>query len=204
MRAPLLATSIVRRLAAVLPVAALLAAAPAAAQPVAIDASAACVPGATCDALRFSFALPASAAAPFSFSTLRLTLAAPGWSFVGGPTVAFAAEDALMMPFGGTADLFGGGGLAAISGPAALVDFGAQLSSFELFPGASGWLELAVSAGAEPIAFAYEGTDAAGATFGGTVGAPTTGVVPEPATVVLLGSGLFALGGLGAVRRRQA
>jgi hypothetical protein len=195
-----------RRLAAALPAAALLAAvpAPAAAQPLALDASVACAPGATCDALRFFLALPATAPAPASIATLELTLLTPGWSFVGGPTVAFTAEDALGLTFGGAADVRDGGAPAA-AGAQAYVDFLGQLSSFELFPGAGGYVQLVVTPGTDPVAFRYAGTDFSGAAFDGTVGAGgVPGVVPEPSTWTLLGAGVVALALADARRRRAA
>ncbi len=198
----LLAQSLLRRLAAVFTLLVLARPTVAAAQPVALDASAVCLPGGTCDALRISLALPVAAPAPLSIATLRLTLLSPGWSFVGGPTVAFTAEDALGLPFGGTADLADAGGPAAV-GPQAFIDFLAQGSSFELFPGAGGFLQLVVSAGADPVALRYEGTDFAGAAFDGTIGAgPIPGVVPEPTTLLLLAGGLAVLVAHHAARRR--
>lgn len=166
-------------------------------------ASASCAPGVpACGVVRFDFTFAAAPLPPLSLATLRFDLLTPGWSFAGGPAVTVAAGD-LFGPFpAGLAAEVRTGGTPTAGGTALFIDLMGQGSSFELLPGSSGWVEVAVTAGSVPLRFAFEGVDLAGESVTGTGGAVTT--TPEPASVLLLGAGLALLLGAGVRARRVA
>ena len=191
---PTLARRAVRRAAHAALAAALLAAgaAPALAQAVSVARAPVCAALAACGTLRFTIAAPGALA----WDALTLTSATDAWTFApaAGPGTFAASDD-----FGG----FGGFTESSLGGSRLFVDFVGSGAPFTLAGGGSGWVDVAVAerADAPPFAFTFEAAVAGGGTVRGAV--TSTAVVPEPATVVLLATGLAALG-LVARRRRTA
>ena len=163
---------------------------PAAAQTITVAYDPGSGPGTGFGQARFTITAGSSA---LFVNTLTFTAQPGGATFTpgSGGVALFTAQDALG-PFGGFATVAPGGG-------SLFVDFVTQIGGpFTLDANGTGFVTLDVNADAGPLAFTFAGTTSAGA-ISGTVGSMSA--VPEPATVVLLATGLGAVG-LVARRRR--
>ena len=159
-----------------------------------------CGPGTGCGSLRFT--VTNTGASPLLFETF--TFAASGASFAfaeppGGAT--YVAVDSFGPDFAltGFATLSGGGTQLFID----FLDPAGSMFPFELNAGASGYVEVALAGTPAVTGTSFTFAATADELPNGVSGAVS--VVPEPATIVLMLSGLAAIaGGTGFSRRRQA
>lgn len=180
-----------------------LAARPAAAQFVSVGYSPVCA-ATPCSTFRFT--LENRGATSLVFNTLTLTATAGNFVFApddpGAPTVGSVQGEDSQGEIGATATI-GAGGTSLFTN--FLVDAGFP---FEVFAGASGFLDAevdaAVAGGPAPTlsgaAFTF-GASVQGSGGPVTIGGPAA-VVPEPATLALVGAGLAGAAAL--ARRRRA
>lgn len=156
----------------------------------------ACVPPA-CGSVDFFLTNVTDLNRPLNLTTLRIDLT-NGWTFAGAG-VTGSDDVGAFGPFD-----------AAVSGDgtSTTLDFASWIDWFALDnTGNTGSVEMAVVGGGdEPLAFAWFATEVTGATYEGSFGARPS-VVPEPAGVLLLGSGLAGIAlahGARRVRRRRS
>ena len=173
--------------------AALVSVAPAAgAQTASILYAPSCGPGTPCSLLRVHIGNEGSSTLLFNAMTLAGTSGTYTFAPTGGGVALYQAVDAV--------GPFGGSGTVSPGGSQLFIDvLGGNGFAFELAPGARGYVEVALS-GTPALAdgaFTISATMAGGGTF-----TRSLNVVPEPATVTLVGGGL-ALLGLAARRRRR-
>jgi hypothetical protein len=165
--------------------------APAAATPLPSTVTADCVGGALgCSQVDFFFA-PASGSATLDFFQI----------FLGGSAWTFSADQS-----GEAEDAWGPNVFSAFVAP------GGQslLASFDLFAAEvapqlrlrAQFLDSGLT-DTKSLAFRYEAGQAGAVLYSGQVGAPST-VTPEPASMVLMASGLLGVVGVGVRRRRAA
>jgi hypothetical protein len=154
---------------------------------------------ALCTFLRFTLSNPGTGT--LTFATLQLT-ATDGFTFrpdvSGGTSADVTGADAI-----GTQAATG---TIGASGTTLFIDFAAPGAfPFQLGDGTTGFLDLQVESGGPALgsgSFTFSGTLDSGAPVSGPVAGPApTAVVPEPATVVLVGGGLAGLAA--AARRRR-
>lgn len=158
-----------------------------------------CGPGTVCDLVRFALSASGS---PFALNTLTITLASPHGFVAAGGTGIYTAEDEIGA-FGGFTTVSTGGSRLFIN----FLDTGDPENPglpFTIGAFGSGYVEVdatATSGPLVPFAFNYMGELEGGGTITGSVG--VTSVVPEPATVILLSSGMLCLWGSYMRRRRR-
>jgi hypothetical protein len=182
---------------ALLPVAvaaALLSGAPAAgAQTVGTYYAPSCGPGTPCTLLRFQLTNPGASALLLNSLTLVGSSAPFRFAPSAGGVSLYQAVDAV--------GAFGGSATVAPGGAQLFIDFlGGNGFAFELNAGTVGYVEvpLTQTPALGGAAYTFAATLGGGGTVSGSIS-----VIPEPATIVLLGSGL-ALVGLATRRRRRA
>lgn len=181
----------VSRCALMLGVAAGFASAPTTAAAQGFTLNAGCLPGSACDAVRFSF--EATSATPVALLFLKLTFSSSDWSFTGS---SYSGED-LFSPFGPF------NAALAADRSAAKLDFEGDIGWFEIHESFTSYFDIAAS-GTGNGAFTYLATDDQGVEFTGSGQiAVEPNVVPEPISMILLGTGLFGIGAARARRRSR-
>jgi hypothetical protein len=180
--------SVLKRISTIALAAALLVPADARAQ---LGFGVACTPGIPgCTSVRFTFT---NSGADIGINSLNLIFT-NAWTFTAGgsSTVGtYSAEDSFG-PFSGFTTISAGGTTASLN------FLGDNGFAFELFAGASGYLDLeATGAGTPEATFMAETTL-------GPIEPGGTSVVPEPSTVSLLGAGFAALALMARRRKRVA
>jgi len=155
----------------------------------------ACDAGVGCSTLQFNL----FSTTALSLDNLRLNLSGGVWRFIpaGGPGSYIASDS--YGAFGGFTDINAGG-------TSAFMDFtGGVAFPFELLAGATGFFQLeGLPANTDDLVVEYVGGIVGGGEINGRFvfgGGGNPNVIPEPATVVLLASGMLALG-IVARRRR--
>jgi hypothetical protein len=169
----------------------------AAAQTITATYAPACGPGTPCTLVQFD--ITNGTGSQLDLATLTFISAGSPFLFapVGGGSTLYQAVDS----FGG----FGGIGAVSSGGTQVFINFLDTSLPFTLLDGGSGFvaLELEGTPDLAGSSFRFSGELAGGGTVQGRVLATST--VPEPATIVLMGSGLAALasGTVLSRRRRQ-
>ena len=181
-------------LPAVATAAALLSGAPAArAQTAGVYYSPGCGPSTLCSLVRFQFANYGASTMLVNSLTMTASSAAFAFAPSAGGVALYQAADAI--------GPFGGSGTVAPGGTQLFINFlGGNGFPFELSAGTGGYVEVALAQRStlSSTAYTFSATVAGSGTVTGSVA-----VLPEPATIALVGGGL-ALVGLAGRRRRPA